>query len=78
MSYWLCEDVEISDDKTVVKLSFVDKHSSETSTIQMPVDVWRNILTYRNAYEAPERNMWEAHKNIARALWNEIELKKEK
>lgn len=77
MSYWICTKAEILNDGQLVCLSFADKHSQETMTLQLAAEAWKDTFRYKCAYEEPQREMWEAHKNIARALWNEIELKKE-
>lgn len=77
MSYWICTKADILEEGQIVCLSFKDKHSLETMTLQLAADTWKDTFRYKCAYEEPQREMWEVHKNISRALWSEFQLKRE-
>lgn len=70
MSYWKCTSATIILDGLAISMSFADQNSIETFNVTMPTDVWKNICTYRDAYEEPERRLVDAHKNLCRYLFN--------
>lgn len=69
MKYPKCVDASIGHEGDSVTLRFEDNFSMETSTITMASMDWHNILTYRDAYEKPERMALDAHRNLMN-FWN--------
>lgn len=64
MSYWKCDEAKISDDGLSVTLGFKDQHSCSTHRMTLPAETWEQILTYKAAYNEPERRMWNAQERL--------------
>lgn len=77
MSYWVCQEANIKDEGRILEIRFKDTHSIETMTIQLPIEHWKNIMIYRNAYEEPERRLMDAHRDLCRYLFDVARLIKE-
>jgi hypothetical protein len=77
MSYWKCLEATISDDGLSVTLGFKDEHSCSSHTMTFSTEVWKNILTYKAAYDEPHRRMYEAQKQLFDYWRDRIELDRE-
>jgi hypothetical protein len=78
VAYWKCTKAEIKGDGRLLELSFHDAHGGGATTIQMPSEVWKDIMTFRNAYDEPYRRQAELHRQLSDYMFNSLMARKEK
>lgn len=64
MSYWKVVGTQISEDGTVLTVSFKDSNSIETMTCQMSAEWWKNAIHYHFENSELQRKLDKALENM--------------
>jgi len=78
MAYWQCTAATIRHDGKTLELSFKDNHSCSSMTMELPSEVWKEIMTYKSAYDEPDRRMFAAHERLTQYFLDSINVQRKK
>lgn len=77
MSYWKASEALINSDGTAITIEFKDAHSCSHYRMTLPTEIWKDILTFKAAYDEPDRRMFQAHTRLIEYWRNTVEAKLE-